>query len=86
MNSAELVRSTKPERALLRTDVPRSLVRVVGRGLAVTSVDRFENMDALADALTRVLVDARRREDRRWVLAAVDAAVAIILALINRWI
>jgi serine/threonine protein kinase len=87
MNSAELMRSSKPERALRRTDVPRSLVRVVRRGLAVTSRDRFENMDALADALTRVLVDARRRADRRWVLAAVVAVVTVILPLVRltRW-
>jgi hypothetical protein len=63
-NSAELMRLSKPERALLRIDVPRSLVRVIRRGLAVTSRDRFENMDALADALTRVFVDVRRCEDR----------------------
>jgi hypothetical protein len=38
-------------------------------------------MGALADALTRVLLDAGRRGDRRWTLAAVVTAVTIILAL-----
>jgi serine/threonine protein kinase len=80
MNSAELVRSTEPERALLRTDVPRSLVRVIRRGLAVTSRDRFENMDALATALTDVLIDARRREDRRRAAAAGISAALVIAA------
>jgi serine/threonine protein kinase len=81
MNSAELVQSTKPARVRLRTDVPRGLLWVIKRGLAASSRDRFENMDALADALMSVLVDARRREDRRWMLAAAAAAVASTLAL-----
>jgi serine/threonine protein kinase len=81
MNSADLVRATKPARARLRADVPRGLLSVIKRGLAVSSRDRFETMDALADALTRVLVDAGRREDRRWLLTAAIGTAAIILAL-----
>jgi serine/threonine protein kinase len=89
MNSTDLVRSTKPARARLRTDVPRQLLRVIRRGLAASSSDRFENMDALADALTRVLVEASRREDRRRLLSVSVAAAALILALawpVIRWI
>jgi hypothetical protein len=42
---------------------------------------RHEDMSALADALSRVLLDAGRRDDRRWALAACVAAAAILLAL-----
>jgi hypothetical protein len=54
---------------------------VLRRGLAVDPRQRHEDMGALADVLTRVLLDAGRREDRRWTLAAVVTAVTIILAL-----
>ena len=80
MNSTEIVRSTEPERARWRSGVPRRLERVVRRGLAVTSRDRFENMDALAVALTRVLVDARRRELRRPIVMLTIAGALLILA------
>jgi serine/threonine protein kinase len=88
-NTADVVGATAPARARLRVDVPEQLLRVLQRGLAVNARQRHEDMGALADALTRVLFDARRREDRRWLLAAVVTAVAIILALvwlITRWI
>jgi serine/threonine protein kinase len=89
MNSVELMGSTKPVRARLRTDVPRRLLRVIQRGLAASSRERFENMDVLADALTRVLVDARRAEDRRRMFAAAVAAAAMLLGLawlMSQWI
>jgi serine/threonine protein kinase len=88
-NTAEIVGAVAPERARLRVDVPGQLVRVLRRGLAVDARQRHEDMDALADALTRVLLEAGRREDRRWLLTAVIAAVVIILALgwlVARWI
>jgi serine/threonine protein kinase len=88
-NTAEIVGAVAPERARLRVDVPRQLVRVLRRGLAVDARQRHEDMDALADALSRVLLGAGRREDRRWLFTAVVAAVAIILALawlVARWI
>jgi serine/threonine protein kinase len=88
-NSADVIGATAPARARLRVDVPEQLVRVLQRGLTVDARRRHEDMGALADALTRVLFNARRREDRRWVLAAMVASVAIILALlwlITRWI
>jgi hypothetical protein len=80
-NTAEMVGPVAPERARLRVDVPAQLMRVLRRGLAVDPRQRHEDMSALADALTRVLLDAGRREDRRWALAAVAATVAILLAL-----
>jgi hypothetical protein len=42
-------------------------------------------MDALADALTRVLVDARRREDRRAAVLGTSAAL-VIAALALAWV
>jgi serine/threonine protein kinase len=80
-NTAEIVGAIAPERARLRVDVPGELVRVLRRGLAVDPRQRHEDMRALADALTRVLLDAGRREDRQWALAAGVAVAAIILAL-----
>jgi serine/threonine protein kinase len=80
-NTAEIVGAIAPERARLRVDAPEQLVRVLRRGLAVDPRQRHQDMGALADALTRVLLDAGRREDRRWTLAAVVTAVTIILAL-----
>jgi serine/threonine protein kinase len=80
-NTAEIVAAIAPERARLRVDVPAQLMRVLRRGLAVDARQRHEDMGALADVLTRVLLDAGRREDRRWTLAAVVTAVTVILAL-----
>jgi serine/threonine protein kinase len=88
-NTAEIIGAVAPERARLRLDVPGQLERVLRRGLAVDARHRHEDMGALADELTRVLLDAGRREYRRWVLAAAVAAAAIILALawlVTRWI
>jgi serine/threonine protein kinase len=81
-NTAEIVGTIAPARQRLRADVPAQLVRVLRRGLAVDARQRHESMSALADVLTRVLVDAGRREDRRWLIAAVVAAVVFILALV----
>jgi serine/threonine protein kinase len=80
-NTAEIVGAVAPERARLRMDVPGQLVRVLRRGLVVDPRQRHEDMSALADALTRVLLDAGRRGDRRWTLAACVAAAGILLAL-----
>jgi serine/threonine protein kinase len=80
-NTAEIVGAVAPERARLRVDVPAQLMQVLRRGLAVDARQRHQDMGALADALTRVLLDAGRRDDRRWLLAAVVTAVMSILAL-----
>ena len=40
------------------------------RGLALDPEQRFESMDALAEALTRVLALPERRRTRRWVIMA----------------
>jgi serine/threonine protein kinase len=89
-NTAEIVGAVAPERARLLLNVPpQQLVRVLRRGLAVEARQRHDDMGALADALTRVLLDTGQRADRRWVLAAAAARVAIILALawlVTRWI
>lgn len=63
----------------VRLDIPRGLLRVLDRGLAFMARDRFEDMNALADALTCVLVDARRRTAWRRVLALTIAAALLIL-------
>jgi eukaryotic-like serine/threonine-protein kinase len=80
-NTVEIVGAVAPARARLRADVPTQLMRVLRRGLAVDARQRHESMGALADALTRALLDAGRREDRRWLIAAAITAVSIILAL-----
>jgi hypothetical protein len=58
--------------------VPRRLRRVLERGLAPEPMHRFESMDALADALARVL------RGRRWnPLATLGAGATIAAALLT---
>jgi serine/threonine protein kinase len=80
-NTAEIVGAIAPARARRCVDVPEQLVRVLQRGLTVDVRRRHEDMGALAGALTRALIEGGRREDRRWLVSVVVAAVAIILGL-----
>lgn len=80
-NSEEVAGVVPPARARLRPGIPPQLVRVLRRGLAVEPTHRHADMSAFADALSRIVLDAGRREDRRLALWVVAVAGSIILAL-----
>jgi serine/threonine protein kinase len=82
-NSTEIAGIVSPARARLRPAIPSQLVRVLRRGLAVEPTERHEDMGALADALSRVVLDAGRHEDRRlavWVVVVVAGSIILALA------
>ena len=65
------------ERGRPLADVPAALDRIMHRGLAADPRERFENMNALVDALEQVLAAPDRRW-LRWILASFAAVLAVL--------
>ena len=87
-NAEEIAGVVPPARARLRPDIPAELVKVLRRGLAVEPSQRHEDMGALADALSRVMLHAIRHDDRRlavWVVVVAGAILLTLAWLVTGW-